>query len=251
MDATEKFSGRAKDYAAGRPGYAPAFIEYLYDRFADLPQAAVADVGCGTGKFAALLLARGTTVYGVEPNADMRVVCAEELRDFANFHLVTGDAENTTLAPASVDYVTVAQAFHWFDADRFAAECRRILRKDGKAMLLWNSRDPESTFKKALSRVLAAHCPDYHGFNNGLTRDDARIVRFFGGGYARVAFDHPLHMNREKFTARCLSASYSLKAGDAGFAAYMDALNRLFDAFAADGVLTIPNHTVAYIGRVG
>lgn len=251
MDATEKFSGRAQAYAAGRPGYAPAFIEYLYDRFADLPTATVADVGCGTGKFAALLLSRGTTVYGVEPNADMRAVCAEELRDFANFHLVTGDAENTTLAPASVDYVTVAQAFHWFDADRFAAECRRILRKDGKAVLLWNSRDPESTFKKALSRVLAAHCPDYHGFNNGLVRDDVRINRFFGGDYARVAFDHPLHMSREKFTARCLSASYSLKAGDAGFAAYMDALNRLFDAFAADGVLTIPNHTVAYIGRVG
>lgn len=251
MDATEKFSGRAQAYAAGRPGYAPAFIEYLYDRFADLAGATVADIGCGTGKFAALLLSRGTTVYGVEPNADMRAVCAEELRGFANFHLVTGDAENTTLAPASVDYVTVAQAFHWFDADRFAAECRRILRKDGKAVLLWNSRDPESTFKKALSRVLAAHCPDYHGFNNGLVRDDVRINRFFGGDYARVAFDHPLHMSREKFTARCLSASYSLKAGDAGFAAYMDALNRLFDAFAADGVLTIPNHTVAYIGRVG
>ena len=251
MDATEKFSGRAQAYAAGRPGYAPAFIEYLYDRFADLAGATVADIGCGTGKFAALLLSRGTTVYGVEPNADMRAVCAEELRGFANFHLVTGDAENTTLAPASVDYVTAAQAFHWFDADRFAAECRRILRKDGKAVLLWNSRDPESTFKKALSRVLAAHCPDYHGFNNGLVRDDVRINRFFGGDYARVAFDHPLHMSREKFTARCLSASYSLKAGDAGFAAYMDALNRLFDAFAADGVLTIPNHTVAYIGRVG
>lgn len=250
MDATEKFSGRAKDYAAGRPGYAPAFIEYLYDRFADLPQAAVADVGCGTGKFAALLLARGTTVYGVEPNADMRVVCAEELRDFANFHLVTGDAENTTLAPASVDYVTVAQAFHWFDADRFAAECRRILRKDGKAVLLWNSRDPESTFKKALSRVLAAHCPDYHGFNNGLARDDARIVRFFGGRYERVAFDHPLRMNRERFMARCFSASYSLRAEDAGFDAYTAALGHLFDAFAENGVVTIPNHTVAYIGGV-
>ena len=139
----------------------------------------------------------------------MRAVCAEELRDFANFHLVTGNAENTTLAPASVDYVTVAQAFHWFDADRFAAECRRILRKDGKAVLLWNSRDSESAFKRELSHVLAAHCPDYHGFNNGLIRDDA------------------------------------------GFAAYMDALDRLFDASAENGILTISNHTVAYIGSIG
>lgn len=251
MDATEKFSGRAQAYAAGRPGYAPAFIEYLYDRFADLPTATVADVGCGTGKFAALLLARGTTVYGVEPNADMRAVCARELKDFTKFHPVVGDAENSTLPDASVDYVTVAQAFHWFEPEAFAAECRRILRPGGTVILLWNNRDSESAFKRELCRVLAAHCPDYHGFNNGLARDDARIVRFFGGGYARVAFDHPLHMNREKFTARCLSASYSLKAGDAGFATYMDALDRLFDAFAENGVVTIPNHTVAYIGSIG
>ena len=250
MDATEKFSGRAKDYAAGRPGYAPAFIEYLYDRFADLPTATVADVGCGTGKFAALLLARGTTVYGVEPNADMRAVCARELKDFAKFHLVVGDAENSTLPDAAVDYVTVAQAFHWFDPDRFAAECARILRKDGKVILLWNIRDPGSAFKEALCRVLEVHCPDYHGFNNGLVRDDARIVRFFGGDYARVAFDHPLHMSREKFMARCFSASYSLRAGDVGFNAYTAALDHLFDAFAENGILTIPNHTVAYIGGV-
>lgn len=251
MDATEKFSGRAQAYAAGRPGYAPAFIEYLYNRFADLAGAAVADIGCGTGKFAALLLERGTTVYGVEPNADMRAACADELRGYANFHLTVGAAADTTLAPASVDYVTVAQAFHWFEPEAFAAECRRILRSGGTAILLWNIRDSESAFKRELCRVLAVHCPDYHGFNNGLVRDDVRINRFFGGGYERVAFDHPLRLNREKFMARCLSASYSLKVGDAGFAAYMDALNRLFDAFAADGVLTIPNHTVAYIGRVG
>src|SRR5205085_8056471 len=40
-------------------------------------------------------------------------------------------AERTSFPDASFDAVSVAQALHWFDFDRFNAEVRRVLRPRG------------------------------------------------------------------------------------------------------------------------
>jgi SAM-dependent methyltransferase len=50
-------------------------------------------------------------------------------------------AEESGLAGASVDLVTVAQALHWFDRDRFYAEVRRVLAPGG-AIAVWSYGDP-------------------------------------------------------------------------------------------------------------
>lgn len=66
-----------------------------------------------------LLLSRGATVYAVEPNFDMRETAKRELHGFVQFHAVAGSAEHTGLRDQSVDGVSVAQAFHWFDPMQF------------------------------------------------------------------------------------------------------------------------------------
>ena len=45
-------------------------------------------------------------------------------------------AENSGLESQGVDFVTVAQALHWFDLERFYAEVRRVLKPDG-AIAVW------------------------------------------------------------------------------------------------------------------
>ena len=85
------------------------------------------------------MLERGWTVYGVEPNDDMRKEAEKRLSAFPRFHSVAGTAERTGLPGASVDLVTAAQSFHWFDAAAFKRECRRILSGGGKVALIWNS----------------------------------------------------------------------------------------------------------------
>ena len=54
-----------------------------------------------------------------------------------NVDLRVAPAEESGIAAASVDLVTVAQALHWFDFDRFYAEVRRVLAPGGM-LAVWS-----------------------------------------------------------------------------------------------------------------
>lgn len=250
MDNTQRFSGRAEVYTAARPDYAPALLESLYAQYGLSAGAVIADIGSGTGKFARQLLARGSLVLGVEPNADMRAIAERELGSYANFRSVNGTASETTLAAGSVEAITSAQAFHWFDPEEFRRECLRILRPGGRIVLVWNSRDMAAPVNRESETVFARFCPAFQGFSGGMKQDDARIVRFFRGRYERISFPNPLFYDRERFVKRCLSGSYALREGDAGYEGYLSALEALFDRHAKNGTLEVPNRSTAYIGKL-
>lgn len=250
MDATKKFDKRAEAYTAGRPGYAKELIEKLYAGYGMSENSVVADIGSGTGKFAKQLLEKGSRVYCVEPNDDMRRTAEKELGGYANFHSVCGSAENTTLDADFADFITTAQAFHWFDTKKFRQECMRIIKPGGKVFLIWNTRDNSDLINRELYQIYSKFCPDFKGFSGGTQKDDPRIAEFFDGRYEYISFDNPLYFDREKFIARSLSGSYSLKSEDKEYAVYIEALNTVFDKYSVDGIVSIANQSVAYIGAV-
>ena len=251
MDGKEAFTDKAGHYAAGRPGYAPALFDALYDRCGFSEDSVIADVGTGTGLFARGLLARGSRVLGVEPNAAMRGRAQTLCEEYPSFALHTGDAAATGLDAGSVDFVTAAQAFHWFDPAAFAAECRRILRPEGKVLLVWNLRDMDSDVNRDLYTVNSFYCPDFHGFTRGFRRGDGRIAEFFAPGYEELSFPAPLELDCETFVRWCLSSSYAPREGNYAFGAYRAAVGDIFERYSKDGVLTVANDTVAYFGSVG
>lgn len=101
-----------------------------------------------------------------------------------------------------------------------------------------------------MSKIYSAYCPDFKGFSGGIKRDDKRIKSFFNDKYDYVSFDNPLLFDREKFIARSLSGSYSLKEGDDNYERYIGALNELFDKYENNGIVSIANQSVAYIGTI-
>lgn len=250
MENTKKFSGKAENYSSGRPAYADGLIDMLYETQGFSPRSVIADIGCGTGIFTKQLVERGSLVYGVEPNDDMRRAAVENLAGYENFRPLGGTAEHTTLEENSVDFITAAQAFHWFDLPSFRTECRKILRPDGKVFLIWNMRDGDAEINRLCADIFAEYCPDFKGFSGGIEREDRRISAFFGGNSRTAAFDHPLVYDREKFIRRSLSASYSLTESDGRFAQYLQRLYALFDRKSRNGVLTIPNQTTVYFGKI-
>ena len=250
MDTTRKFDGRAEDYTAGRPSYAEALIDCMYEKYGLSEASVIADIGSGTGKFARQLLEKGSEVCCVEPNDDMRCTAEKELVSYTGFRSVKGGAENTTLKTGSVDAITTAQAFHWFDGAKFRQECSRIIKDGGYIFLIWNVRDMQSPMNKELYDIHSGYCPNFRGFSGGMKRDDKRIAEFFDGKYDRVSFDAPLYLDKDKFIARCLSGSYSLKDGDNGYDEYMEALLKVFDKYSEDGIVTMANSSVAYVGKI-
>src|SRR6266853_3817787 len=147
---TARFSDRVENYVRYRPGYPAEVLELLRDGCGLRPSHIVADIASGTGAFTRLLLENGNSVFAVEPNTAMREMGIQQLESLGSNRLVSvaGTAEETTLRSASVDFVTAAQAAHWFDLPRARAEFARILRSGGpvgSCVLIWNERCIAST----------------------------------------------------------------------------------------------------------
>ena len=125
MTFKDHFSGHAGIYRAARPTYPDALFDWLG---AQAPARTLAwDAGCGNGQASVALAARFARVHATDPSATQ--IASAELRPNIDYRVEP--AEQCSLADASADLVTVAQAMHWFDLARFHAEVRRVLKPDG------------------------------------------------------------------------------------------------------------------------
>ena len=114
-NATSRFSDRVENYVRYRPGYPAEGLRVLQNECGLTPGHVIADVASGTGIWTRMLLENGNRVFAVEPNPDMRQAGERLLSAFPNLISRAGNAEATTLPDASVDFVTAAQAAHWFE----------------------------------------------------------------------------------------------------------------------------------------
>lgn len=248
MKNTEKFTEKAKHYEVGRPSYAQELIDCLYHNYNLNSQSIIADIGAGTGKLTKQLLQKGSRVIAVEPNDAMRSIAQQGLQEYDTIQIVNGTDVATTLSDQSIDVITVAQAFHWFDAALFQKECARILKANGKVFLIWNMRDENAPVNKETYEIFQKYCLNFYGFSGGIQQDDANITTFFHHDYVIEKFPNPLFFSKDTFLQRALSASYSLKDGDPQFEEYVQTLTALYDKYEKNGLLEVPNDSVAYIG---
>ena len=153
FDSTKRFSSRVANYVRFRPGYPAAIVELLRREYELADASEVADIGSGTGLLSRDFLDAGLAVTGVEPNREMREAGDALLTGYARFRSVDGTAEATTLGDSSVDLITAAQAFHWFDVDATRREWLRVLRPNGAVALIWNERLVETPFMREVEAI--------------------------------------------------------------------------------------------------
>lgn len=254
-NAVEKFAGKAEIYQKYRPDYAAACLDFLVRGLGWTAGKTIADIGAGTGIFTRQLLERGLRVEAVEPNADMLAALRSSCREGKALEIREGTAARTGLPDGSVDGVAAAQAFHWFDADAFRDECRRILRPGGYAALIWNTREAGHPLTEEAAALCTAYCPGFTGFSGGEAFREEKISLFFGGIFKKRSFDHPIPMNRQAFIGRYLSASYAPGPADAAYRPFIRALEGLFSAYAQaapgrdEAEILFPNRTCCYVGH--
>lgn len=203
MNPTRRFSGLVNDYVRHRPDYPQAGIDLVLEGMGYPRMLTVADVGAGTGIFARQLAQRGALVVAVEPNEDMRSACPPNDRILPQ----AGRAEATGLRDASVDLVTCAQAFHWFEPEAALREFHRILRGLGRLAILWNTRDADDSLTAGYTAAIRK-ASDNHPAESRM--DEARgfeeSAMFINLREHRVP--HEQRMSLQGLIGRARSASY-------------------------------------------
>ncbi len=140
LRSTKRFSDRVADYVRYRPDYSAAMLDWLQRKQGVTPAWKVADVGAGTGISSKLFLDAGHAVTAVEPNAAMRAAATAWLGDRPGFPAIEGAANATALPDASVELVTVAQAFHWFEPASTRRELFNRCQQDGHISFDYDTR---------------------------------------------------------------------------------------------------------------
>jgi SAM-dependent methyltransferase len=142
----KSFGQVAHLYQRARPGYPPAAIEWLLGE----EPLEVLDLGAGTGKLTAALLAAGHRVTALEPLDEMRAVLAANLPAAT---AIGGRAEELPLVDESFDAVVAGSAFHWFDREPALDEVARVLRPPGVFGLLGNRYDTSVDWQRRLRKL--------------------------------------------------------------------------------------------------
>jgi SAM-dependent methyltransferase len=245
MDSKQRFSDRVENYVKYRPSYPEEALDYLCGTVGFGADSAVADIGAGTGIFSRLISPRVDTVFAVEPNMPMRQAATAAQKEFNNIISVAASAEETALAGNSVDFVTAAQAFHWFDRPRCKAEFGRILKPGGLVVLIWNS----DIFGDDYEEIQKTYSSDYKNHSKkNLTDKDYEA--FFEGPVNRATFKNGQVFDRGGFFGRVLSSSYSPLESDPRHELFMAAMSDYFARHEKDGIIALNYNNELYWGKV-
>jgi SAM-dependent methyltransferase len=141
------FGAAATAYAEHRPDYAEDAVRWALE---PAPGPRVLDLGAGTGKLTATLVALSAEVTAVEPDPAM---LTELRRALPTVRALPGSAEAIPLPDASVDAVVAGNALHWFDMDVAGPEIARVLGPGGILAGLWNVIDDQIDWVAGLERV--------------------------------------------------------------------------------------------------
>ena len=131
------------------------------------------DVGCGTGKVAAELIARGLDVLGVELDERMAGIAREHGVEVELGAFETWDDRGRTF-----DLITCGDAWHWIDPIRGWRKIGRVLRPGGTVARFWNHNEVDEPLREALVEVHERVLPELEHrthVRRGVAEDDPRV----------------------------------------------------------------------------
>lgn len=238
------FSGKAEYYDSCRPSYPTELVDWL---FAKTGAKAVADIGAGTGKLTKLLVPKAERVIAVEPNDDM---LKRLYRNVPTAQIIKAPAENTGIADGSVDLVTAAAAFHWFDEEKFKAECKRILTPNGRVAIIFNEKITDDLIRERdeISRIYCGY--KGHAGKRSDNEGDAFLRNEYFSEVEYAEFMQSVSYDEDGFVGNTLSRSYALRPDDIGYDGYVWELRRLFKKMNDFGSVELKYKVTCYLGRL-
>lgn len=148
------FSAHSVDYAKFRPHYPVNLFKYLAGIAPDTRNALDCAAGSGQAAFGLKGFFEKVTAFDASRNQVKNRMCAGEIS------FIVCKAENLCFAENSIDLITVAQALHWIDLDRFYPELKRVLKKHG-VFAVWTYNLPR--YNDALNAAIDSFYYDIVG----------------------------------------------------------------------------------------
>lgn len=245
------FNDKASLYAKSRPSYSDNVIEYLTENLNLSVSDIGADIGAGTGQLTKLLANKFNYVYAIEPNFSMLKECKKNLLSYTNVIYKCCKAESTNLKTHILDYITVAQAFHLFYNKETYVEFKRILKPNGKLIIIFNMKNHQSNLFLENEKVLLQYCPLYkREFHATEFKSDTFEKIFSKSSYHFCIFnnDNTELLDCNTFVNRTLSASYSITPENPFYEVYVHGLQDVFKRFAVNNKVKMELSTVIYSG---
>ncbi|MEO8146084.1 MAG: class I SAM-dependent methyltransferase [Bacteroidia bacterium] len=121
----DNFSTQAKLYAQFRPSYPKALYDFLFQLIEE--KKCGWDCATGNGQIAIELATKFERVYATDISE--KQISNAQLKD--NIIYKIESAEESSFPDLSFDLITIGQAIHWFDFEKFYAEVNRTLKPKG------------------------------------------------------------------------------------------------------------------------
>lgn len=203
--AATGFDREAAVYEQARPSYPPDAVAWLAEHLRIAPGARIADIAAGTGKLTRLLTPMGATLLAVEPVAGMRSAFVAMC---PGVPLLAATAEQLPVATTTLDAITVAQGFHWFDAPAALTEFARVLVPRGRLGLIWNARDRTNDLVDQLWSIMDQVEKQAPWRNHEKWSDSAVVEHPDFGELTEATFHHEQVLTRDQVIARFRSVSH-------------------------------------------
>ncbi len=227
----------AARYAEARPFFHAEVAERLR-RFAGVERFGRAlDVGCGSGQSSVALAGIAGQVIGIDASENM----LRHATLLPNIGYQVGSAEQLNFEAGEFDLVSAGSALHWFDQERFYAQCQQVLSPAG-VLAVYNDHftshmenTPECT-RWMRSRFAKRFPPPQRGMRD---IDELRAAECGFAVAERSSFSHRVLFSREQLIRYLLTRSNTLAAiasGKEELQAIVAWLDRELTPIVPDGV---------------
>jgi ubiquinone/menaquinone biosynthesis C-methylase UbiE len=248
MDPTKRFSSKAQVYDRYRPNFAPEAITDLKEAIGFPNDAAVLDVGAGTGMLARLLLLHFDTVFALEPNPEMRAT-ATQRNDLSRCGYLAARAEAIPLTANSVDLITAGRVVHWLQPEPTRAEFRRIA-KPGAWLAIARLRVLDDDFLQAMRTL---RTPE-NGFRTRETDPmpgDIPLEFYFANeAYQTITRTHTHRQNFDAFLGGLQSGSYAPDRDHPRYQNFLRAAREAFKQLSHGGIMKLQLTTEIHYGKI-
>lgn len=239
-----RFSETSGNYDLYRPSYPRKLVDWIIKTSKIKSSGIIVDIGCGTGISTRLFDKRGFTVIGLDPNKEM---LSYAISHGGNVLYGLGTAEKTGLKKQSVDLITVAQAFHWFNVKNVMKEFKKVLKPQGSVCAFWNIR-VMSPFMEDYQKIVDKFCVDYPRTKKA-SETIPEIKSFSGIKYFKEAsFPYFQKFNLEELIGRAYSTSYVVH-GVKDHDEFKKSLKKIFDKHQKKGKVEFIYKTVAALWK--